>query len=63
MPYTDALEAFNRATHPDGLREMEIAPAEDIQADLPLAGATVPLWMYAVGSFFDFAGGCIWAAS
>lgn len=27
------LEAFNRACHGDPLREMQLAPAEDLQAD------------------------------
>ncbi len=27
------LEAFNRASHPDALREMHLEPAEHIQAD------------------------------
>lgn len=32
--YTDALEAFNRASHSDALREMQLVPfAEHIQAD------------------------------
>jgi len=32
--YTDVLEAFNRATHSDALREMQITPfAEHVQAD------------------------------
>lgn len=33
MTYPDALEAFNRATHENALREMKIAPAEALQAD------------------------------
>ncbi len=32
-PYTGALEAHNRATHSDALREMQLAPAEEIQRD------------------------------
>ena len=33
-PYTDALEAFNRASHSDALREMQLVPfAEHIQAE------------------------------
>lgn len=30
-PYADALEAFNRATHEDALREMQLEPAEIMQ--------------------------------
>lgn len=58
-----ALEAFNRATHSDALREIQIAPAEEMQADLPLAGATVPAWIYPLCAFFAFAGVCVWAAN
>lgn len=61
--HADALEHFNRATHPDALREMQIAPAEDIQADMPLVGATVPFWVYPVVAFIAFSAVCIWAAS
>lgn len=52
--YTDALEAFNRATHPDALRELQIVPAEELQADLPLHGATIPLWMIPATAAFTF---------
>lgn len=54
-PYADALEKYNRETHSDALREMHIAPAEELQADLPLHGATVPLWLYAVSLALGFA--------
>lgn len=58
-----ALEAFNRATHSDALREMQIAPAEELQAEnLPLHGATVPLWLYAVSAFIGFACVAVWVA-
>lgn len=44
--YAHAREAFNRATHSDALPEMQIVPAEELQAEnLPLLGATIPLWM------------------
>lgn len=44
--YARALESFNRASHEDALVEMQIAPAEEMQAEnLPLHGATIPLWM------------------
>lgn len=33
--HRDALEAFNRATHSDALREMQLEPAETIQ---PIVG-------------------------
>lgn len=56
MNYPHALEAFNRATHSDALREMQIAPAEELQSEsLPLHGATVPLWLYAVSLALGFA--------
>lgn len=45
------------------IHEPIIAPAEEMQADLPLAGATVPFWVYPVVAFFVFAGVCIVAAS
>ena len=50
-----AQEGWNRTCHSDALREMQIAPAEDLQADLPLHGATVPLWLYAVSLALGFA--------
>jgi len=31
--HAHALEAFNRATQENALREMQIAPAEELQAD------------------------------
>lgn len=31
--YVSDLEAFNRATHPDALRELQLVPAEEWQAD------------------------------
>lgn len=41
----DGLEAYNRATHPDALRELQMAPAEDLQADIdrpaPTAGEVI----------------------
>lgn len=49
-----SLEAFNRATHADALREMQIVPAEELQADLPLHGATIPLWMIPATAAFTF---------
>ena len=45
MNYPHALEAFNRASHFPATPEIQIAPAEELQADLPLHGATIPLWM------------------
>lgn len=62
-PYPEALEAFNRASHGDALPEMQIAPAEELQAEtLPLHGATVPLWLYAVSAFIGFACVAVWVA-
>lgn len=53
--HAHALEAFNRASHVPATPEMQIAPAEELQADLPLHGATVPLWLYAVSLALGFA--------
>lgn len=53
--HAHALEAFNRATHVPPTPEIQIAPAEELQADLPLHGATVPLWLYAVSLALGFA--------
>lgn len=33
MQHRDDLEAFNRATHSDALREMQLVPAEDLQPE------------------------------
>lgn len=52
--HAHALEAFNRATHSDALPEMQIAPAEELQADLPLHGATIPFWMLPATAAFTF---------
>lgn len=44
--FARALESHNRATHEHALVEMQIAPAEEMQAEnLPLRGAAIPLWM------------------
>ena len=41
-----AQEGWNRTCHSDALREMQIVHAEELQAEnLPLHGATIPLWM------------------
>lgn len=53
--HAHALEAFNRAIHIPATPEIQIAPAEEMQADLPLHGATVPLWLYAVSLALGFA--------
>ena len=37
MTHRDALEAYNRASHSDALREMQLAPTHQ----LPLHGATL----------------------
>lgn len=52
--HAHALEAFNRSTHSDALPEMQIAPAEEAQAELPLAGATIPFWMLPATAAFTF---------
>lgn len=60
-PYTDALEAFNRATHDDSVREMQIAPAEDLQADEPrLHPLVTSLW---VAAGLLFAAHVVWVAN
>jgi anti-sigma factor RsiW len=46
MTRRDALEAYNRVTMPDALREMQLAPAETHQ--LPLHGATLSWRSYVV---------------
>lgn len=42
MNYTDAREAFNRASHSDALREMQLAPAEEVQRDAISVIRTIP---------------------
>lgn len=42
MNYTDAREAFNRASHSGALREMQLAPAEEIQRDPVSIIRTIP---------------------
>lgn len=42
MNYTDAREAFNRASHSDALREMQLVPAEEIQRDPVSIIRTIP---------------------
>jgi hypothetical protein len=41
-PHADAREAFNRASHSDALREMQLAPAEEIQRDPVSILRTIP---------------------
>ncbi|AJA07421.1 Putative membrane protein [Sphingopyxis fribergensis] len=41
--HAHALEAFNRETHSDALRELQIAPAEDLQAEQSIVGSHVGL--------------------
>lgn len=60
--HAHALEAFNRASHFPATPEIQIAPAEELQADLPLHGATVPLWLYAVSLALGFASIAVWVA-
>lgn len=47
-PYTDALEAFNRASFDPPTPGIELAPAETIQADEPDPSPTITL-RFAVG--------------
>lgn len=42
MNYTDAREAFNRASHSDALREMQLVPAEEVQRDPASIIRTIP---------------------
>ncbi|ODU29010.1 hypothetical protein [Sphingopyxis sp. SCN 67-31] len=41
--YRAGLEGFNRASHGDALREMQLGPAEDMQADDPPIGDPIGL--------------------
>lgn len=52
--HAHALEAFNRATHLPATPELQIAPAEELQADLPLHGAKIPFWMLPATAAFTF---------
>lgn len=61
--FEEAQEAFNRECHSDALREMQIVPAEELQADLPLHGATIPLWMIPATAAFTFLATIIWSNS
>ncbi|PQM29427.1 hypothetical protein CVO77_00370 [Sphingopyxis lindanitolerans] len=62
MNYTDAREAFNRASHSDALPEMQIVAAETLQPDTdeqPRALVT-SLWIAAA---FLVAAHVIWVAA
>lgn len=53
--HAHALEAFNRVTHDPVTPEMQIAPAEQLQAEtLPLHGAKIPFWMLPATAAFTF---------
>ena len=54
-------EHFEWSANGDSLRELE--PAEDCQRELPLAGATVPTWIYPATVVFAFLAICIWSNS
>ena len=41
-PHAQAREAFNRASHSDALREMQLVPAEEIQRDPVNIIRTIP---------------------
>lgn len=41
----------------------DVLPAENMQADPPLVGATVPFWVYPVVAFIAFAVVCVGSAS
>lgn len=62
-PYTDALEVFNRASFDPPTPGIELAPAEDLQADVEDRPRTHPLatslWL-AAGCLF--VGHIIWVA-
>jgi len=44
--HAHALEAFNRVTRDPVAPELQLVPPEELQADLPLHGATIPFWIY-----------------
>lgn len=54
LAHRTALEQFNRATHEPATPELQIAPAEELQAELPLRGATIPFWMIPATAAFTF---------
>lgn len=59
--YTDALEAWNRQCFDPPTPKLQIVPAEELQADLPLHGATIPLWMIPATAAFTFLATIIWS--
>jgi hypothetical protein len=61
--HREAQEGWNRFTHSDGLREMQLAPAEEIQANLPLYRVMLPFWAYCFVTLCVSTGVCIWAAA
>lgn len=61
MTHRDALERFNRATHPDALRELQLAPAETEQPH-PFADDCFPLWLaVALSAALTLAGIYVWS--
>ena len=54
-------EHFEWSANGDSLRELE--PAEDYQRELPLAGATVPMWIYPAAGVFAFVAVVLWAGA
>lgn len=64
MSYTDAREAFNRASHSDALPEMQLAPAEEVQRDPISVIRTIPAreiagWFAVFGSLAVVAAGFV----
>lgn len=54
-------EHFDWSANGDSLRELE--PAEHVQREPPLAGATVPMWIYPATVVFAFLAIVIWSNS
>lgn len=68
-PYTRHLrgaigtrENFDWSANGDGPRELEPVFAEELQRQ-PLAGATVPLWIYPATTVFAFLAIILWSHS
>ena len=60
-PAYGTKDHFDWSANGDSLRELE--PAEDYQRELPLAGATVPMWIYPAAAVFAFLAIVIWSNS
>lgn len=67
-PHAHAREAFNRASHSDALREMQLVPAEEIQRDPISVIRTIPAreiagWFAVFGLLAVVAAGFVVVAS